>query len=180
MLKELIKLRLSKCKLELHPDKTKIVYCKDANRPDSSPCEKFDFLGYTFRTRSSRNYKGELFPNFAPAISEKAKKHIRDETKKRFKKVKSNRTFTELTKELNPAISGWLNYFGKYHASELWAVMVYIEKIILKWIKKKYKNLQGWKAGKRWLDSIKKRQPYLFNHWKWMRRNDLERTSRMK
>lgn len=171
-LKELIKVRLSKCKLELHPEKTKIVYCKDSKRKNNNQCEKFDFLGYTFRPRSSRNYKGELFVNFTPAISDKAKKHIRDETKKRFKKIKPNRTLVELAREMNPAITGWVNYFGKYHASELWAVMAYIEGMILKWIKKKYKNLQSWKSGRRWLKNIKKREPLLFKHWKWMQRND--------
>ncbi len=94
MLKERIKTRLLECKLELHPEKTKIVYCKDSNRKNSNQLEKFDFLGYTFRPRSSRNHKKKLFINFTPAISDKAKKHIRDETKK---KVKSNRTLKAMT-----------------------------------------------------------------------------------
>ncbi len=175
MLKEQIKIRLAECKLELHPEKTKIVYCKDSNRKNSNQLEKFDFLGYTFRPRSSRNHKNQVFINFTPAISDKAKKYIRDETKKKFKEIKSNRTFAELAKEMNPAITGWINYFAKYYASELWGIMMYIETKILQWLKKKYKKLHSWKSGIGWLENIKKRQPNLFKHWQWMKRNDWSR-----
>lgn len=171
-LKERIRERLSKCKLELHPEKTKIVYCKDSNRKGNSQHEKFDFLGYTFRPRSSRNSQGKLFTNFSPAISDKAKNKIRDETKRKLKEVKPNRTLTELAKAINPAIQGWINYYGKFHASELWSVMLYIEGMILKWVKKKYKKLQSWKKRIKGLLNIKNRQPGLFKHWPWMQRND--------
>lgn len=171
-LKDQIRERLQKCKLELHPEKTKIVYCKDSNRKGSYQNEKFDFLGYTFRPRSSRNRYGKLFVNFSPAISDKAKKKIRDETKKKLKEVKSNRTLTETAKILNPAIIGWINYYGKFNAAELWSVMTYIEGKIMNWAKKKYKKLQSWIERIKWMENIKKRQPNLFSHWQWMRRND--------
>src|SRR5205807_737954 len=77
-LQEAIKERLGKCKLEVHPEKTKIVYCKDANREGKYDTTKFDFLGYTFRPRSSRNKWGKLFVNFCPAISDKATQKIKD------------------------------------------------------------------------------------------------------
>jgi RNA-directed DNA polymerase len=171
-LKEKIKERLSKCKLELHPEKTKIVYCKDSNRKGGSQHEKFDFLGYTFRPRSSRNRYGKLFTNFSPAISDKAKKKIKDEVKVKIKKVKPNETLTEVAKIINPAALGWINYYGKFCASELWTTMVYIEEIMLKWAKKKYKKLQSWKERIKWWSKIKERQPDLFRHWQWMQRND--------
>jgi len=37
--------RLHECRLELHPEKTKIVYGKDEDRRGTSPNERFDFLG---------------------------------------------------------------------------------------------------------------------------------------
>jgi RNA-directed DNA polymerase len=64
--------RLKRCKLELHPDKTKIVYCNDDDRRGSYPNEKFDFLGYTFRARRSKNRWGKCFINFSPAVSNQA------------------------------------------------------------------------------------------------------------
>jgi len=71
--------RLKDCGLELHPEKTKIVYCKDDERRGTYPNEKFDFLGYTFRPRRSKNRKGKFFINFSPAVSDKAVKKIRTE-----------------------------------------------------------------------------------------------------
>ena len=175
-LKENIRKRLQECKLELHPDKTKIVYCKDSNRPGSYHNEKFDFLGYTFRPRSSRNRYGKLFVNFTPAISEKAKQKARDKIKSWFKEVKSNGILKDFIKVINPVVSGWINYYGKFNAGELWSTMWFVDTILMKWAKKKYDKLkQSWQKAKVWLSGIRKREPNLFAHWKWMQRHDLDR-----
>jgi RNA-directed DNA polymerase len=47
--------RLAECQLEMHPDKTKIIYCKDGKRRGTYPNTKFDFLGYGFRPRIVRD-----------------------------------------------------------------------------------------------------------------------------
>jgi len=52
-----LKDRFEKCNLELHPTKTKIVYCKDGSRKGQYPQIEFTFLGYTFRRRVVRNSK---------------------------------------------------------------------------------------------------------------------------
>jgi RNA-directed DNA polymerase len=70
--------RLAACKLQLHPQKTKIVYCKDSNRHGSHPQQRFDFLGYTFRPRRSMSRSGKLFVSFSPAVSDKAAKAMRN------------------------------------------------------------------------------------------------------
>jgi RNA-directed DNA polymerase len=75
--KRSIEARLIRCKLELHPDKTKIVYCKDDDRRGTYPNEKFDFLGYTFRPRRSKNRWGKCFINFSPAVSNQAATKMR-------------------------------------------------------------------------------------------------------
>jgi RNA-directed DNA polymerase len=172
-LKDEIKKRLLECKLELHPDKTKIVYCKDSNRTGNSEHEKFDFLGYTFRPRSSRNKYGKLFTNFSPAMSEKAKTRSRDEVKSWLKKVKPNEVIKNLAVVANPIIVGWINYFGKFYASELWPLIDYIENTILRWGMKKYDKLRhSMRKARDWLRSTKERSPNLFAHWKWMLRHD--------
>src|SRR5437867_3767802 len=56
---ESIKRRLGSCRLEVHPEKTKIVYCKDDDRRGGYLHEKFNFLGYTFRPRRSKNRHGK-------------------------------------------------------------------------------------------------------------------------
>jgi RNA-directed DNA polymerase len=173
-LKEAIRIRFQECKLELHPEKTKIVYCKDANRKGDYHNEKFDFLGYTFRPRSSRNRHGKLFVNFTPAISDKAKQKARDKVKSWFKEVKPNGTLKEFVKIINPVVRGWVNYYGKFNASELWSIMTKVDTVLMKWAKKKYDKLkQSWRKAKEWLSKIRKREPNLFVNWQWMQRHDL-------
>nr|WP_258040010.1 reverse transcriptase/maturase family protein [Streptomyces sp. SM1] len=50
--------RMEQVGLELHPDKTKIVYCKDSNRRGSFEQLSFTFLGFTFQPRSARRKDG--------------------------------------------------------------------------------------------------------------------------
>ena len=175
-LKESIVERLQKCKLELHPEKTKIVYCKDSNRPESSQNEKFDFLGYTFRPRSSRNRHGQLFVNFSPAMSDKGKQKARDKIKGWIKEIKPTKTLKEFVKLINPVTTGWINYYGKFHPSELYSTMNYVDTILMKWAKKKYEKLKrGWQKANIWMSRIKNKQLHLFKHWQWMQRHNLSR-----
>lgn len=175
-LREAIKERLLKCKLELHPEKTKIIYCKDTNRRGNSQHEKFDFLGYTFRPRSSKNKYGKLFVNFTPAMSDKAKQNKRDDIKRWLRKVKSTGTLGEFARIANPVVTGWINYYGKFCASELWSTMQYIDSSLIRWAKKKYDRIgNSWTKGNKWLKGVKNREPRLFRHWQWMTRNDLDR-----
>lgn len=169
---EAIRKRFLECKLELHPEKTKIVYCKDANRKEDYPNQKFDFLGYTFRPRSSRNWKGQLFTNFSPAMSDKAIKKSKEEIREWKKENKPNCNIEEIAKNINPIIYGWINYYGKFHASQLWKIVHNIQFFLMRWIKKKYAKLKNhWKKAYRWLTGIKIRMPKLFAHWQWMERN---------
>ncbi len=86
--------RLEECKLEMHPEKTKIVYCKDRNRRGEYENTQLDFLGYTFRPRLVRNsIMGDRFVGFTPAVSPKALKSMRQTVRKRSFR---NRTELEL------------------------------------------------------------------------------------
>ncbi len=176
LLLEAINKRFLECRLELHPEKTKIVYCKDSNRTGSGQNEKFDFLGYTFRPRSSRNRYGKLFTNFSPAMSDKAKQKARDTIKGWKKEVKTNSKLEEHTKVINPVVIGWINYYGKFYEAELWTTMKYIDMILINWAKKKYDKLKrSCRKANNWLSRIKSREPNLFKHWQWMQRHDLDR-----
>lgn len=159
--------RLKDCGLDLHPDKTKVVYCKDDNRQGKGEHEKFDFLGYTFRGRSSRNWKGKLFVNFSPAISPDAKNRIREKVREWNLKTKTCRSLQGIAEMLvNPKVRGWIEYYGKFHKSELHDVIDYIEGHLVKWVRKKYGRLRNSeKKARRWLRGVKKRQPRLFVHW---------------
>ena len=92
---EKIRQRFKECKLTVHPEKTKIVYCKDSNRKGEGELTEFDFLGYTFRPRLVKGKQG-YFVGFTPAISEKAGKSIRDTNRSWKLHRKSETDFNDL------------------------------------------------------------------------------------
>ena len=113
-MRKVIAARLQSCGLELHPEKTKIVYCKDDSRKKTYPNEKFEFLGYTFRPRSSMNRKGKFFINFSPAVSNQAAKAIRDKFRSWKLPQRSDKAIEDLSRMFNPIIRGWIQYYGRY------------------------------------------------------------------
>ena len=116
--------RLRDCKLELHPEKTRIIYCKDQNRKEKYPNTKFIFLGYEFRRRSSKNQTvGTFFLSFSPAISQEAKKSIRTALRDMKLQRRSNVSIEYIAQKLNPVLRGWINYYGRYTPSALSPVM---------------------------------------------------------
>jgi RNA-directed DNA polymerase len=112
--------RLRECGLELHPEKTKIVYCKDDDRRRTYTNEKFDFLGYRFRPRRSKNRFGKYFINFCPAVSDKAAKAIRAEIRRLNLHLRSDKAIEDLSRMFNPILQGWLQYYGRYYRSAIY------------------------------------------------------------
>ena len=157
--------RLRRCKLELHPDKTKIVYCKDGNRPDDYSNTSFDFLGYTFRPRTSKNSRGECFVSFSPAISAKAAKRIRAAMGEWCIHHKTYRNLEEIAQRVNPMVQGWIAYYGKFRKSALYAVFRCLNQRLVKWAQRKYKMHAHQRRAWQWLRRIARRQPTLFAHW---------------
>lgn len=160
--------RLSECKLELHPEKTRIIYCKDQNRKEKYPNTKFTFLGYEFRRRSSKNQSvGTIFLSFLPAISQEAKKSIRTAIRHMKLRKRSDVSMGYIAQKLNPCLRGWINYYGQYTPSALKPVMHTVNKTLIAWAMHKYKRLKGRKtrAGC-FIESLKEKNPMLFEHWK--------------
>nr|WP_166155283.1 group II intron reverse transcriptase/maturase [Neochlamydia sp. AcF84]NGY94823.1 putative uncharacterized protein YkfC [Neochlamydia sp. AcF84] len=166
-IKKAIAERLAQCKLELHPVKTKIVYCKDDQRRKRYLNEKFDFLGYTFRARRSKNRYGKHFINFSPAVSNKAKKAITSTMRSWKMHLSSDKKIVDLSRMFNPMIRGWINYYGKYYKSELYQIFNVANRTLARWAERKYKRLRGHsRRAMHWLGGIAKREPQLFAHWK--------------
>ncbi len=158
--------RLEACKLELHPDKTKIVYCKDANRRGNYPQQRFDFLGYTFRPRKAMNRNGELFVSFSPAVSEKAAKAMRTKIRRWKLHHHNDLELAEVAHWARPVIRGWVQYYGRFRPSALRGALRTIDHFLVRWAQRKYKKLRGrtmqaWD----WLRRVQARQPTLFSHW---------------
>lgn len=166
-LKEALQERLKACGLEMHQDKTRIVYCKDEDRNKSYPHVSFDFLGYTFRSRKSRNRQGKFFTGFLPAVSDKAGKAIREKIREWKLSARSGSDINTLAAEINPVLRGWINYYGHYYKSELQDVLKYLNLILKKWARQKYKKLHSHKTkASKWLVTLYQRAPYLFAHWR--------------
>jgi RNA-directed DNA polymerase len=167
---EAMEKRLQECGLEIHPDKTRIVYCKDADRKKSHEHEKFDFLGFTFRPRLSKNRWGKHFVNFTPAISNKASQAIRDEIRKWKIHLRTHKRLDDIARMFNSQVRGWINYYGAYYKSALYPVLKEIEKDLVIWTRRKYKRLKGHhKKAEYWLGRIARREPDLFAHWRFIR-----------
>jgi RNA-directed DNA polymerase len=158
--------RFAECVLELHLQKTKIVYCKDHNRRRDYPDQKFDFLGYTFRPRRAKNRRGGFFVGFNPAISNKATKSICDAMRQWKLHRRTDKSLDELAQMVNPVLRGWINYYGHFHRSALYRTFQHLNNILARWASRKYKGLRGHKRRAfLWMQGVVHRQPRLFAHW---------------
>ena len=165
-LRDAIEQRLGECKLQLHPEKTRIVYCKDANRRGNYPNEKFDFLGYTFRPRRSKSRLGKYFVSFSPAVSDEAVKEMRREMRRWRLHLRSDKMLDDLSRMFNPVMRGWVNYYGRFYKSALYATFRGFDRVLARWAMRKYKKLRGHqRRATHWLGRIARRQPELFAHW---------------
>jgi RNA-directed DNA polymerase len=165
-LKEELEKRFADCGLELHPGKTRIVYCKDDDRRGRYPHEKFDYLGYTFRARRSKNRFGKFFVNFSPGVSDAATKAIREEIRDWQLRCRVDRWIDDLARMFNPIIRGWINYYGRYYKSALYPTLRHLDRRLAHWAMAKYKRLRRHRrrAG-HWIREVVSRDPKLFAHW---------------
>ncbi len=165
-LKVALERRFAECALELHPQKTKIVYCKDDDRRGDFPDTKFDFLGYTFRPRRSKNRYGKFFINFTPAVSNKATTVMRRTMRRWRLHLRSDKSLEDLAHMFNSVIRGWINYFRHFYKSALYPVLKHLNNTLARWAARKYKRLRGHhRRATHWLARIARRQPRLFAHW---------------
>lgn len=165
---EEIKKRFKECGLELHPEKTKIVYCKDGRRKEKYPNRSFDFLGYTFRRRVCMNEKqNKAFLGFTPAVSKTAQKSMRAAIRKLNIRNRTELSLEEIARVFNPILQGWVNYYGKYTSSALHTVWWHFDKMLVAWLQKKYRRFNRHKTkASRFLEGIMKEHPRLFVHWR--------------
>lgn len=158
--------RFKECKLELHPEKTRIVYCKDDKRRGEYSHTKFDFLGFTFRARRSRDWRGNIFINFTPGISNKAATIIKQKIRRWNIQLRSDKSIEELSQFINPIVRGWINYYGSFYKSAMHPTLHYINHKLMLWGMRKCKRLKTQRRGARhWLGRLACKNPNLFTHW---------------
>jgi RNA-directed DNA polymerase len=170
LVQDAITRRLAGLGLEVHPTKTRIVYCKDDDRRGSQEHESFDFLGYTFRPRLSKSKHGKHFVNFSPAVSRPAKQAMGKAIRSWHLPRRSDKTLDDLAAMFNPIIRGWINYYGRFYRSGLYPLLRHINWGLVRWAMRKFKGLRGHKhRTQRWLVGVARRQPDLFAHWRLVR-----------
>lgn len=159
--------RFRQCGLELHPLKTRIIYCKDDDRREDYPETRFDFLGYTFRSRRSKNRWGTYFINFSPAISAKASKAIRQEVRGWKLHLRSDKSLDDLARMFNAVIRGWVGYYSAFYKSALYPTLRHLDRKLVLWATRKFKRLRGHRRrADHWLRGVARRQTGLFAHWR--------------
>jgi group II intron reverse transcriptase/maturase len=164
---EAIRGRFAECGLELHPEKTRIVYCKDDDRPGEYEHVKFDFLGYTFQPRRAKNRWGQYFISFLPAISTKAAKAIRQTIREwRMASTRNNQRLEDLARLTNPVVRGWMNYYGRFYRSKCVQVLRHLNGALALWARRKFKRFRRReRASVHWLGCVARRDPELFVLW---------------
>jgi RNA-directed DNA polymerase len=179
-LRQVLDRRFAECKLVLHPEKTKVVYCKDTNRKGEFSVYQFDFLGYCFRPRRAK-WRGELYgTSFLPAASPKALKAIRQAIRGWSFQTRSDKELDDLARMFNPYIRGWINYYGHFYKSELYPTLRRIDAHLLRWAGRKFKRFRQRPRGARnWLARVIRSSPGLFAHWSLLYGQGLNAGSRM-
>src|SRR5215469_459171 len=158
--------RLAECGLTMHPEKSRIVYCKDSNRARVYPHVHFTFLGFTFRPRKALSKARRIFTSFLPGVSADAMKKMRQAVRGWKLNRQTHVTLAALAKLYNPIIQGWWNYYGAFYPTAMLAVYRHIDRALERWARRKYKALSGRQcASVQWLRKIKNAELRLFYHW---------------
>jgi hypothetical protein len=162
-----IRQRLAECGLELHSEKTKIVYCQDDDRSGTHEHTTFDFLGYTFRPRRAKNHRGKLFISFLPGVSNKAARSIRETIRSwRIGATRNDQSLEEIAAFVNPFVRGWVNYYGRYYPSALTPILRHLERSLVYWVRRKFKRFRyHQRQAVHWLGRVAQREPQLLTLW---------------
>jgi group II intron reverse transcriptase/maturase len=163
-----IKGRMVEVGLELHPTKTRIVYCGTDRRAGDHDTS-FTFLGFTFRRRPVRTADGKIKTGFLPAVSKDALKKMSAQVRAWRLHQRTHLTFTDLARWINPTVRGWMQYYGAFYQSALYPLLSRINTYLMRWVKKKYRRLRVMKHFYRRWKLVTDQYPEMFAHWKWAR-----------
>jgi len=163
---ETVRERFQACKLELHPGKTRIVYCKDVNRNGDHPDIQFTFLSYTFRRRKAVDKYGRVYENFSPAVSRDALKAMRQTIRGWHLQLMSDKSLADLSAMFGPALRGWQQCYGRFYGSGLKPVWRSMNQFLIRWLTRKHKRLAGHKTrAAEMLGRLADGQPDAFIRW---------------
>jgi RNA-directed DNA polymerase len=160
--------RMVEVGLQLHPSKTRIVYCGTDRRVGDHDTS-FTFLGFTFRNRPARTRNGRIKTGFLPALSKDALKKMSAQVRAWRLHQRTHLTFADLARWINPTVRGWMQYYGAFYRSALYPLLGRINTYLMRWVKKKYRKLRATKHFYRRWKLVTDRFPNMFAHWRWIR-----------
>jgi group II intron reverse transcriptase/maturase len=161
--------RMEQVGLRLHPDKTRVVYCKDGQRRSNHQHTSFTYLGFTFRARKAVDRKGAMFTSFLPAMSTEALRAKSDELRRLRIHHRTTWALNDLARWLNPIVAGWMAYYGRFYRSAMNPLLIRVSTYLRRWAGRKYRRLRAHGRFRRWWLGLLDRQPRLFAHWRWVR-----------
>jgi RNA-directed DNA polymerase len=165
---DMLRRRMEQVGVSLHPDKTRIVYCRDGKRRGSHEHTEFTFLGFTFRARGVRARNGNVFTGFTPAASKDAIRKMSEKVKSWRLHTLTGYTMDEIAHAINPVIRGWMQYYGAFYKTELYPLLYRISSYLVRWMRKKYRRLRPFKKAHEAWKRITSQYPTLFAHWQWI------------
>ena len=158
--------RLRECGLELHPEKTRIVYCQDINRQAIYPMTQFTFLGHTFRPRKAVDKYGRVYVNFSPGVSREALKTMRQTVRGWHLQLRCDKELRDLSNMFGPVLRGWANYYGRFYPTAMKPLWRQVNDYLVRWMQRKYKRLaRGVTRAARALGRLAEVAPKSFVHW---------------
>jgi RNA-directed DNA polymerase len=158
--------RLGECGLELHPEKTRIVYCQDVNRQSAHPTIHFTFLGYTFRPRKAVDKYGRVYVDFSPGVSREALKKMRQTVRGWHIQLMCDQELNDLSNMFGPILRGWANYYGRFYPTALKPLWRQVNDYLVRWMQRKYQALaRGITRAARALGRLAETAPSSFVHW---------------
>ena len=172
VLKEALSTRLEECGLEIHLEKTHIVYVGHNSSLRAQNPHKFTFLGFTFQMRRSVNkMTGEKFQNLLPAVSKKALNRMREIVRNTWKiRLRSDLQLEEIAAFVNPVLRGWFSYYGKYYVSEMRNIARYLDEAIIAWARRRFRlKHSAYRRLYDWLRAEFQKNSTLFVHWKYFK-----------
>lgn len=163
---ERVRTRFDEVGLEIHPDKTGIIYCKDRSRGEEHDAICFEFLGYDFRPRRCVSEIHGVHPNFLPAVSRASKKAMNRQMRSWHLQLQNNKSLLDLSRMFNPVLRGWFQYYGRFHPSALRRIWRNLNTYLVQWLRRKYRRFakhkrRAWKHLRR----LAQANPGLFVHW---------------
>jgi len=160
--------RLEQVGVRLHPEKTRIVYCRDGKRPGAHEHTEFTFLGFTFRARAVRARNGNVFTGFGPAASKDAIKKMSARVKSWRLHARTGHMIGEIARAVNPVVRGWIQYYGAFYRTELYPLLRRINSYLVRWMRKKYRRLRPFKRAHAAWKRVTSQYPGCFAHWRWV------------